>query len=169
MGKRIDRRWEISCYGARDYRAYRCDESPRRRYRLHVWDWSLGQLSFNPSISTPSIPPTHPLDPSIVHTKGGGLEDQRNPDDKSWFKAQLSPPEPIILSILERRWLYEGFLQFNVIDGEYLKVEREAAAHGSFAVVDIGSYRQPGIPRKWISWSHLRTRLRRSHETYPTR
>lgn len=77
--------------------------------------------------------PQDKIGPSSFHMRGGGFLDLRNPDEELWFKTHLGQGSAMILSYLERRWLFEGFATFNIIEGKYLHLDRRSIGFGAFA------------------------------------
>jgi hypothetical protein len=108
----------------------------------------LGDLTFG--LKERDMKPQDRIGPSIFHTRSGGFLDLRNPDEESWFKKNLGQESSMTLSYLERRWLFEGFSAFNIIQGKYLDPDMRSLGFGSFGTVQRAIYSQPGIPGKTL-------------------
>jgi hypothetical protein len=62
-------------------------------------------------------------------------------------RDQLEGLDVMIMSALERRWLYLGFSAMNVIDVEYLDTSgRAKIGSGAHGTVEKGVYASPGRP-----------------------
>jgi hypothetical protein len=83
--------------------------------------------------------------PSIMHTYQGGFKDTAQNYHEEWFAEQISPGTPLVLSLMERRWLYEKFRDMNVIDGRFIQLDTEQRiGTGSFGYVGKYYYQAPG-------------------------
>src|SRR5271169_4671199 len=82
--------------------------------------------------------------PSIAHTVGGGYKDMKV-QENFWWQEQLDGQNVMILSAMERRWLYEGFAAMNVIEVEYIDMSGATEiGSGAFGKVEKVTYRPPG-------------------------